>query len=162
DIRLVTSFSDLRYFLECPHDFYLRKVLGFTPTIDQAFGYGRGVHNLLRAVHSDAARWSVLSQDPDALRAEVQRLIERGLFYLRYTTGQAGRNMAQKAVRLVADYVRTYSPELARLVFEAEREFETLLEEEQVLISGAIDLVRLDEPPRVTLIDFKSGDPESD
>lgn len=53
DVRLATSFSDLRYFLECPHDFYLRKVLGFAPTIDQAFGYGRGVHNLMRAVHAD-------------------------------------------------------------------------------------------------------------
>jgi DNA helicase II / ATP-dependent DNA helicase PcrA len=40
DFRLATSFSDLRYFLACPHDFYLRKVLGFAPTIDQAFGYG--------------------------------------------------------------------------------------------------------------------------
>ena len=28
--RLATSFSDLRYFLECPQDFYLRNVLGFT------------------------------------------------------------------------------------------------------------------------------------
>jgi len=45
--RIVSSFSDLRYYTECPHDFYLRKVLGFAPTIDQAFGYGRGVsqHN---------------------------------------------------------------------------------------------------------------------
>jgi DNA helicase-2/ATP-dependent DNA helicase PcrA len=38
EIQLCTSFSDLRYFLGCPHDFYLRKVLGFAPTIDQAFG----------------------------------------------------------------------------------------------------------------------------
>jgi ATP-dependent exoDNAse (exonuclease V) beta subunit len=30
------------------------------------------------------------------------------------------------------------------------------------LISNAIDIVRQDDPPRVTLIDFKSGDPESD
>jgi len=30
------------------------------------------------------------------------------------------------------------------------------------LISGAIDIVRQDDPPRVTLIDFKSGDPDSD
>jgi len=58
-IHLATSFSDLRYYLECPHDFYLRKVLGFAPTIDQAFGYGRGVHNLMRAIHSDPAKWAV-------------------------------------------------------------------------------------------------------
>jgi len=30
------------------------------------------------------------------------------------------------------------------------------------LVSGAIDVIRQDDPPRVTLIDFKSGDPDSD
>src|SRR5690606_1936115 len=30
------------------------------------------------------------------------------------------------------------------------------------LVSGAIDIVRQDDPPRVTVIDFKSGDPDSD
>ena len=31
-----------------------------------------------------------------------------------------------------------------------------------VTITGAIDIVRQDNPPRVTLIDFKSGDPDFD
>lgn len=160
--RLVTSFSDLRYYLECPHDFYLRKVLGFAPTIDQAFGYGRGVHNLLRAVHNDPKSWAELARDPSQLRAAVESLVGQGLFYLRYTTGEPAENMRRKAVRIVSDYVRLYAGELAELEFEPEREFETLIEEEQVLISGAIDVVRRDDPPRVTIIDFKSGEPESD
>jgi DNA helicase-2/ATP-dependent DNA helicase PcrA len=29
-------------------------------------------------------------------------------------------------------------------------------------VSGAIDVIRRDDPPQVTLVDFKSGDPESD
>jgi DNA helicase-2/ATP-dependent DNA helicase PcrA len=160
--RLVSSFSDLRYYLECPHDFYLRKVLGFAPTIDQAFGYGRGVHNIMRAIHADPARWSELARDPEALQVELRGLVARGLFYLRYTTGEPLLNMQEAGVRVIADYVRTYADELSNLTFEPEREFETLLEEEQVLISGAIDVVRQDDPPRVTLIDFKSGDAERD
>jgi DNA helicase-2/ATP-dependent DNA helicase PcrA len=160
--RLVTSFSDLRYYLECPHDFYLRKVLGFTPTIDQAFGYGRGVHNLLREIHSDPKAWAELAQDPSALEARLRELIRRGLFYLRHTVGPPADNMKNKAVRILADYVGTYAEELSRLTFEPEREFETLIEEQQVLVSGAIDVMRLDDPPRVTIIDFKSGEPESD
>jgi DNA helicase-2/ATP-dependent DNA helicase PcrA len=162
DLRLVTSFSDLRYYLECPHDFYLRKVLGFAPTIDQAFGYGRGVHNLMRAIHSNPQEWAAIANDRAALEARVRGLIDQGLFYLRYTIGDPLDNMKAKAVRIVADYVRKYVNELAVLHFEPEREFETLLEEEQVLVSGAIDVIRLDNPPRVTLIDFKSGDVESD
>jgi DNA helicase-2/ATP-dependent DNA helicase PcrA len=160
--RLVTSFSDMRYFLECPHDFYLRKVLGFTPTIDQAFGYGRGIHNLLREVHSDPRSWAEIAADHDALTARIEALIGRGLFYLRHTVGEPAENMKRKATRIVADYVETYAGELARLEFEPELAFETLIDEEQVLVSGAIDVVRLDDPPRVTIVDFKSGEPGSD
>jgi len=166
DVRLATSFSDLRYYLECPHDFYLRRVLGFAPTIDQAFGYGRGVHNLMRAIHSDPKKWADLAKDRGALENEIRRLIGKGLFYLRYTTGEPAANMRSKGVRIVADYIERYVPELAELTFEPEKEFETLVEYEDghggALISGAIDIVRQDDPPRVTLIDFKSGEPESD
>lgn len=166
EVQLATSFSDLRYYLECPHDFYLRKVLGFAPTIDQAFGYGRGVHNLMRAIHSDPAKWAALAKDRTKLEAEIGRLIAKGLFYLRYTTGDPADNMRAKGVRIAADYVQHFAGELRDLTFEPEKEFETLVEYESgeggALISGAIDIVRRDEPPRVTLIDFKSGDPESD
>jgi DNA helicase-2/ATP-dependent DNA helicase PcrA len=166
DVRLATSFSDLRYYLECPHDFYLRKVLGFAPTIDQAFGYGRGVHNLMRAVHSDPKKWAALAKDRSALEHELRKLIARGLFYLRYTTGDPADNMRAKGVRIVAGYIEHYVSEMEKLTFEPEKEFETLIEYEDgnggALISGVIDIVRQDDPPRVTLIDFKSGDPESD
>lgn len=166
DVRLATSFSDLRYYLECPHDFYLRKVLGFAPTIDQAFGYGRGVHNLMRAIHSDPKKWAALAKNPRLLQQELEGLIRRGLFYLRYTTGEPAANMRAKGVEIAAKYVQRYASELAEMSFEPEKEFETLIEYEDgnggALVSGAIDIVRQDDPPRVTLIDFKSGDPESD
>lgn len=166
DLRLATSFSDLRYYLECPHDFYLRKVLGFAPTIDQAFGYGRGVHNLMRAVHDDPKFWAALAKERPRLELELQKLLARGLFYLRYTTGDPAANMRAKGIRIVADYIQRYAGELERLTFEPEKEFETLIEYEDgeggALVSGAIDVVRQDDPPRVTLIDFKSGNPESD
>jgi DNA helicase-2/ATP-dependent DNA helicase PcrA len=166
DVRLATSFSDLRYYLECPHDFYLRKVLGFAPTIDQAFGYGRGVHNLLRAIHSDPKRWAELCDRPGDLERELEQLVARGLFYLRYTTGQPADNMRSKGISVVADYIRKYRSELETLSFEPEKEFETLVDYPDggggALVSGAIDVIRQDSPPRVTLIDFKSGDPASD
>ena len=130
DVRLATSFSDLRYYLECPHDFYLRKVLGFAPTIDQAFGYGRGVHNLMRALHSDSKKWALLAKDRAKLEREIQKLIDRGLFYLRYTTGDPAANMRAKGLRIVADYIQRYAPELETLTFEPEKEFETLIEYE--------------------------------
>lgn len=74
--------------------------------------------------------------------------------------------MRAKGIRVVAEYIKRYAKELATLEFEPEKGFETLIEYEDgdggALVSGAIDVVRQDDPPRVTLIDFKSGDPESD
>lgn len=166
DVRFATSFSDLRYYLECPHDFYLRKVLGFSPTIDQAFGYGRGVHNLMRAVHMNPRKWAELARNRESLEHEIRKLIDRGLFYLRYTTGEPAANMRAKGVQIVGEYIERYASELATLTFEPEKVFETLIDYEDggggALISGAIDVIRQDDPPRVTIIDFKSGDPESD
>lgn len=158
DQRLATSFSDLRYYLECPHDFYLRKVLGFAPTIDQAFGYGQGVHNILREIHRDPRKWAELVRDRDSLHRQLERMVHSGLFYLRYTTGAPLENMRATALRGLTEYVAQYAEELGHLEFEPEREFETLIRDEELLISGAIDLVRLDDPPRVTIIDFKSGE----
>jgi DNA helicase-2/ATP-dependent DNA helicase PcrA len=162
EARLITSFSDLRYYLECPHDFYLRKVLGFTPSIDQAFGYGRGVHNLMREVHLSPAEWAALATDRTALEQKLQGLVGQGMFYLRHTTGEPARLMREKGIQVVADYVTTYSQELSDLTFEPEREFEVLLPDQNILVTGAIDVVRRDDPPRVTIIDFKSGDADSD
>lgn len=157
DDRFATSFSDLRYFIECPQDFYMRVILGFTPTIGQEFGYGRGVHSLLRAVHGDAAAWANLADNADALQNAIDQLVDDGLFYLRYTTGEPLNNLRAKAVEGVREYIRRYAAELSELEFEPEKEFETLIPDERLLISGAIDLLRLDNPPRVTVIDFKSG-----
>lgn len=164
EFELVTSFSDLRYFLECPHDFYFRKVLGFAPGIDRAIGYGRGIHNLLRAVHTEPERWAELARDEDALRAELEELAEAGVFYLRYTTGEPAAAMRRRALDLVGRYVGRFAKELTDLEFEPERQFETLVEndDDEVLVSGAIDLLRLEDPPKVSLLDFKSGEAESD
>ena len=122
--------------------------MGFAPTIDQAFGYGRGVHNLMRAIHSNPKRWAALAKNPEALEREIQGLVDLGLFYLRYTTGDPADNMRAKGMRIVANYIRRYAGELGTLTFEPEKEFETLIEygdgEGGALISGAIDIVRQD------------------
>ena len=127
------------------HDFYLRKVLGFASTIDQAFGYGRGIHNLMRAVHTDPKNWAKLAGDRKALEREIQKLIAKGLFYLRYTTGDPAAKMRAKGVKIVADYIERYAGELQTLTFEPEKEFETVIEYEDgnggaLFSQGAITL----------------------
>ena len=160
--RIATNFSDLRYFLECPQDYYLRNVLGFNPTIGQEFGYGRGLHNLLRVVHENPREWSAMATDPRRLKEAVARCVDRGLFYLRYTVGDPLDNLRRRAITVVTEYIQAYAYELKHLCFEPEKEFETFIPEESMLVSGAIDVVRLDDPPRVSIVDFKSGDATND
>ena len=117
---------------------------------------------MLRAVHEDPRLWATLAADPIRLREEVSNLVEDGMFYLRYTTDSPLENLQQKAIQGVANYVTRYADELATLSFEPEKEFETLIAEQSLLVSGAIDVVRLDDPPRVTIVDFKSGDSDED
>lgn len=159
---IATSFSDLRYFLECPQDFLLRNVLGYAPTIGQEFGYGRGLHNLLRIVHSNPRYWAELASNPARLRSAVDALMQDGTFYLRYTVGNPLKNLQNRAAACLVEYVETYADELARLEFEPEKEFEVLIAEEDLLVAGAIDLVRLDDPPRVSIVDFKSGNSDAE
>ena len=134
----------------------------FTPTIGQEFGYGRGLHNLLRIIHTNPRHWAELAGDARRLRNEVKSLVDQGMFYLRYTVGRPLENLRNRAIAGVVEYVQAHSSELARLQFEPEKEFETLIEDENLLIAGAIDVVRLDDPPRVSIIDFKSGNAEED
>lgn len=158
EMHLVASFTDLNYYRECSHDYYLRNVLGFNPGIPRSFGYGQGVHNILREIHDDPARWAGLAARPGAeLEAAIGQLADSGLFYLRYTRGQPATDLRNGAVRAIARYVRAYAQDLGRLEFQPERAFETLIPEANVLITGAIDLIQLDDPPQVTLVDFKSG-----
>jgi DNA helicase-2/ATP-dependent DNA helicase PcrA len=97
----------------------LRKVLGFTPTIDQAFGYGRGVHNLVREVHP-STEVAALAKDPAALEARLSELVGSGVTPPSHH-GRAGPVDAGEGVKIVADYVTTHGEELSRLEFVPER-----------------------------------------
>ena len=50
------SFSDLKYFFECPYEFKLRFLYGFNPPIHEALGYGKSVHDVMAEVHKRALR----------------------------------------------------------------------------------------------------------
>ncbi len=52
--NVVFSFSDLKYFFECPYQFKLRVLYGFNPPIREELGFGRSLHNALAEVHARA------------------------------------------------------------------------------------------------------------
>ena len=45
--QVTLSFSELKYFFECPLSFKLRFLFGFNPPLHEALGYGNGLHDAL-------------------------------------------------------------------------------------------------------------------
>lgn len=148
-----TSYSDLRYYLLCPYDYLLRKLMGFGPPIGQEFGYGKQVHNVLNLIHED---W----RESPPSENELDELME-GNFMLRYTRGEPFERMKRRATELMTMYVAHYG-HLFPLILESEMPFEFVLAE--ALISGTIDLLQRIDPTTgdlvpVDVIDFKTGEP---
>ena len=52
--EVTLSFSDLKYFFECPYQFKLRFLYGFNPPIHEALGYGKSVHDVMAEIHKRA------------------------------------------------------------------------------------------------------------
>jgi DNA helicase-2/ATP-dependent DNA helicase PcrA len=145
-----TTFTDLQYYLKCPYDYLLRKLMGFSPTIDLSFGYGQQIHNLLNRIHT-------VHEDSIPTNEQIESLTESE-FFLRYTRGVIFDNMKEKSKSIIKNYVATFQDDFP-LRLETEKPFEFVLDD--ALISGQIDLitrVNAESPDvlDVNLIDFKT------
>jgi len=145
-----TSFTDLQYYLQCPYDYLLRKLMGFSPTIDLSFGYGLQIHNLLNRIHAE-------NHDKAPSESEVEELAEKE-FFLRYTRGEIYNNMKGKTKEILRNYINSFGEDFP-LKLEIEKPFEFVLDD--ALISGQIDLItKIDSETQeildVNLIDFKT------
>ena len=67
------SFSDLKYFFDCPYQFKLRILYGFNLPIHEALGYGKSLHDALAEVHARAIHGEIVDE------AEVPRLVDTHL-----------------------------------------------------------------------------------
>ena len=145
-----TSFTDLQYYLQCPYDYLLRKLMGFSPTIDLSFGYGLQIHNLLNRIHAE-------NHGKAPSESEVEELAEKE-FFLRYTRGPIYDNMKGKTKEILKNYINRFGEDFP-LKLETEKPFEFILDD--ALISGQIDLITKIDPKTqeildVNLIDFKT------
>jgi len=153
-----TSFSDLSYYLRCPYDYWLRKILNFNPPIDSGFDYGQQLHKILRNLHEEYK--DSLLPHPSKAKEEAERQ-----FRLRHASGEVEENLRRDAAEVIYDYVKGYR-ERFPLVFKAEEPFEMVIG--YALVSGQVDLLekidpRTKEVLEVNLIDFKATElPTSD
>lgn len=161
---LPTTYSDIRYFLRCPHDYRLRKEFGFSPPIVDLFGFGLTVHATLGKLHE---RYPESAPDPEGA-AEVAREV----FHLKHVPPSKDPNRPgpyerarDSAVSIARGYAAEYGEDFTQ-TRKVEARFEIPLRD--AVISGSIDLMLCeDEDGEIVdaqVIDFKSmeggDDPE--
>jgi DNA helicase-2/ATP-dependent DNA helicase PcrA len=157
---LPTTYSDLSYYWRCPFEYQLRALMGFGPGVEESYGYGQQIHNILAELHKVALAGTILSP------SEVDDLVE-SRFHLRYTRdGETFKPLTllkEAAKRSLKRYLEAY-PDYSTYVLESEKPFEFLDQESGALISGSIDLLeRVDITPEgknqympVEVVDFKT------
>jgi DNA helicase-2/ATP-dependent DNA helicase PcrA len=147
---LPTTFSDLRYYWECPRDYLLRRLMGFSPGVNESYGYGQQIHNMLAILHSSLPFNNI---DDAWIEAQVDEH-----FNLRYTRGAPLEAMKAAAKRIIKIYFHS-TPELREKVLHSEKQFEFIIE--GAMISGTIDLLNrinptIDDSHHVEVVDFKT------
>ena len=142
------SFSDLKYFFQCPYEFKIRVLYGFNGPIAAPLGYGKSLHDALAEVHKRAMDGNVVST------GEAAKLVERHM-RLPYAGAELDERLRDAAERTIAKYIEENADDLQNIEF-AEKDVEIALDD-GVTVSGRIDLVRRLDTNETTIVDLKSS-----
>ncbi len=147
--NVTLSFSDMKYFLECPYQFKLRILYGFNAPLAEALGYGKSLHDALAEVHSRALHGDTV--DPTEAGALVDRHLRAP-----YAYPALREKLAAAAKRVIEAYIRKNEAEFRKVEF-SEKPIAISLGD-GVSVVGRIDLVRRLDTGEVTIVDLKSSD----
>jgi len=153
----VIAFSDLALYGICPLHYRLSQQMGFMPQLVVELGYGKAVHQVLRALAEHTRETGELPGS-----TEVKRILEEA-FYLPFAHREAYRKLRDKAEDLVDEYLKEFASDLRR-IWETERPFELHLP--GAIVTGRADVL-LDEENGQTgslaLVDYKTAtDPRTE
>lgn len=147
--NVVFSFSDLKYFFECPYHFKLRILYGFNAPIHEALGYGKSLHDALAEVHA-----RVIDGNTPAA-GDAQGLIDTHL-HVPYAYPALKEKLETAAVAVIRSYLADNATEFGNIEF-SEKQVEISLGD-GITVNGRIDLVRRKDTHEVTIVDLKSSD----
>jgi DNA helicase-2/ATP-dependent DNA helicase PcrA len=147
--RVAFSFSDIKYFFECPYQFKLRILYGFNAPIAEALGYGKSLHDALADVHARAARGDY------AKPSEATKLVATHL-HAPFAYPKLKEQLEAAAQKVIANYIADNSKDFDKIEF-SEKQVEITLGD-GVTVSGRIDLVRRIDTGETTIVDLKSND----
>jgi DNA helicase-2/ATP-dependent DNA helicase PcrA len=147
--NVVFSFSNLKYFFECPYQFKLRILYGFNAPIHEALGYGKSLHDALAEVHARC----IHGEQIDA--TEVPRLIETHL-HTPYAYQTLREKLEAAAEKVLRNYIEANRALFDKIEF-SEKQIEINLGG-GVSVNGRIDLIRRIDTDETTIVDLKSSD----
>ena len=147
--NVVLSFSDLKYFFECPYQFKLRILYGFNPPIYEGLGYGKSLHDALADVHARAIQGKSVDE------TAVPGLIGMHL-HLPYAYKALRETLEKSATSIVENYIAKNKADFDNIEF-SEKGIELHLGD-GVSVVGRIDLVRRKDTNEVTVVDLKTAE----
>jgi DNA helicase-2/ATP-dependent DNA helicase PcrA len=151
DDPISLTYSELASFIECGMAFRLRDLVGFQPRLAPELGYGKAVHQVLRAV---AEATKAGGRVPST--AEIDAILDHS-FFLPTANKPAHRQLKDAARRLLVTYTKRHESDLHR-VWETERPFELHLD--SVTVTGRADVILDKEggvPTALAIVDYKTS-----
>ncbi len=143
------TFSELRYYFQCPYEFKLRFLYGFDSPLIRALGFGKSLHDALCEIHAK----SILGEVPSV--GDVPRLVKDHL-HLPFANDEIRENAVRSAENALEQYLDKHGEHLTRLE-HAEKLIELKLAD-GIVVKGRIDLIRRTDTNEISIVDFKSGD----
>jgi DNA helicase-2/ATP-dependent DNA helicase PcrA len=157
DADYPTSFTEIKYYLQCPKSYQFRKRFGLNPVIPEMFGYGRTVHTSMQKLHEQYVDSIPTGDDAEQAVEDtfhLKHVPPSGDPVNRPGAYERGKN---RAVEIAREYVDSFGSDFTR-----ERTVEARFEipAANCVITGAIDLLlREDENGEILdaeIIDFKT------
>lgn len=145
--QVTLSFSELKYYFECPYAFKMRFLYGFNAPLHEALGYGKGLHDVLAEMHKRALRDDMVHAE------EAETLVDRHL-HTPYAYPELRAQLRRAAVDAVHRYLRDHGAELP-MTLHSEKPIQVHLGE-GITVEGRIDLIRRLDTDEVSVVDFKS------
>ena len=147
--NVVLTFSDLKYFFECPYQFKLRVLYGFNSPIHEALGYGKSLHDALAEIHARAIRGDVPEE------GSVSKLVQTHL-HVPFAYQSLRETLESSAKEVLRAYLKKNKPIFDKIEF-AEKTIDLHLDD-GVSVIGRIDLVRRLDTDEVTIVDLKTSE----
>jgi DNA helicase-2/ATP-dependent DNA helicase PcrA len=141
------SFSDLKYFFECPYEFKLRFLYGFNPPIHEALGYGKSVHDVMAEVHKRALDGDIVSG------LDAEELVDRHL-NTPFAYPALRTDLRLAAIRAVRQYVAENRTRLENTLY-SEQQIQVHVAP-GITVDGRIDLITELDTGETSIVDFKS------